>query len=336
MDNNVKHINYAVASGTNNYIVSITGIESFVEGLSIKVKFTNGNTAASTLNVNGLGAKDLVKSNGSALANGNIKAGQILHLVYTGINFQLLGEGGEYGNAVAADVLSGKTIGTEDGVVSGTMPNRGAVNQNLAANGSYTIPEGYHNGSGKVTQSLTTKSAETITPGTSNKTIAANQYLTGVQTILGDADLIAANIKQGVNIFGVTGTLNLASLGGTKFASGTVNLSSEPLSFRTYDGNNLPSFYHIQVSGLSFKPRMIVAVYVSGAAKHQAIYNNMTGQDGVSTSVHHNNSSQPQNNYLKANDNSGYVTSTSFRLPIVSTSNISSPNSGVVRWYAYE
>ncbi|KYG90022.1 hypothetical protein A0U40_09875 [[Bacillus] sp. KCTC 13219] len=35
LDNNVKHINYAVASGTNNYIVSITGIESFVEGWTI-------------------------------------------------------------------------------------------------------------------------------------------------------------------------------------------------------------------------------------------------------------------------------------------------------------
>lgn len=53
---------------------------------------------------------------------------------------------------------------------------------------------------------VTTKGAATITPGTTSQTIAANQYLTGAQTIAGDADLIAGNIKSGVQIFNVTGT----------------------------------------------------------------------------------------------------------------------------------
>ena len=52
----------------------------------------------------------------------------------------------------------------------------------------------------------TKKAAATITPSTSNQTIAAGTYLTGAQTISGDADLTAGNIKHGVNIFGVTGT----------------------------------------------------------------------------------------------------------------------------------
>ena len=50
------------------------------------------------------------------------------------------------------------------------------------------------------------KAAETITPGTENHTIAANQYLTGAQTIKGDGNLSAGNIKKGVSIFGVAGT----------------------------------------------------------------------------------------------------------------------------------
>lgn len=50
------------------------------------------------------------------------------------------------------------------------------------------------------------KAAETITPGTANQTIAANQYLTGAQTIKGDGNLSAGNIKKGVSIFGVAGT----------------------------------------------------------------------------------------------------------------------------------
>lgn len=57
----------------------------------------------------------------------------------------------------------------------------------------------------KITGSLLEKSAQTYTPGTADQTIAANRILTGVQTIQGDADLVASNIKNGVNIFGVTG-----------------------------------------------------------------------------------------------------------------------------------
>jgi hypothetical protein len=112
------------------------------------------------------------------------------------------------GNAVEADVLSGKTFSNDSGTGKvGTMPNRGAVNQSLGINGSFTIPQGYHNGAGQVTQSIATKGAATITPGTVNQVIAANQYLTGAQTIAGSANLLASNIKDGVNIFGVVGTL---------------------------------------------------------------------------------------------------------------------------------
>ena len=57
-----------------------------------------------------------------------------------------------------------------------------------------------------LTASVTTKAAATITPGTTNQTIASGTYLTGTQTISGDADLVAGNIKSGVQIFGVTGS----------------------------------------------------------------------------------------------------------------------------------
>lgn len=90
----------------------------------------------------------------------------------------------------------------------GSMPNKGAVNYSLPINGSYTIPAGFHNGSGKVSQNIPTKGAQTYTPGTTNQTIAANQYLTGPQTIKGDPNLKAENIKKGVSIMGITGTYN--------------------------------------------------------------------------------------------------------------------------------
>lgn len=48
--------------------------------------------------------------------------------------------------------------------VTGTMANRGAVSQALNAGGSYTIPAGYHNGSGNITaNSLASQTSATAT-----------------------------------------------------------------------------------------------------------------------------------------------------------------------------
>jgi hypothetical protein len=66
---------------------------------------------------------------------------------------------------------------------------------------------GYVNGS-KITGNIPSKGAATYTPGTASQTISAGQYLSGAQTISGDADLVAGNIKSGVNIFGVTGSFS--------------------------------------------------------------------------------------------------------------------------------
>ena len=61
-------------------------------------------------------------------------------------------------------------------------------------------------GTTTATEQLTTQAAQTITPTTSDQTIAAGKYLTGAQTIEGDANLVAGNIKSGVSIFGVEGS----------------------------------------------------------------------------------------------------------------------------------
>ena len=84
--------------------------------------------------------------------------------------------------AAAGDVLANKTIVDAAGnSVAGTMPNNGAVTKTLDTakdNQSYTIPKGYHNGSGTVSISLETKtatpteSAQTISP-TSGKVLSS-------------------------------------------------------------------------------------------------------------------------------------------------------------------
>ena len=63
-----------------------------------------------------------------------------------------------------------------------------------------------------VTGNIQSKAAATYTPGTSDQTIQAGQYLAGAQTISGDANLVSSNILKNVTIFGVTGNLALPTI----------------------------------------------------------------------------------------------------------------------------
>lgn len=97
-------------------------------------------------------------------------------------------------NSVNKVVYDGRTLIdlTSDTVVAG------ALRQNYTA----------HDKSGaQISGSIPDQDAQTITPGTADKTIPSGRYLAGVQTIKGDKNLTPANIKKGVSIFGVTGTM---------------------------------------------------------------------------------------------------------------------------------
>ena len=170
------HIPYAVATGSANiYAVTISPAPaSYVEGLALASKINVDNTEASTINVNGLGAKSIKKPNGNDVSASNLKTGSIYSLRYNGVNFILQGSDSA-GNAISAEVLSGKTFSNDSGDQTGTMPNRGTVN---------------------------------ITPSTTNQAITSG-YHSGSGVVYGDTDLIAGNIKKAVNIFGVVGTLEL-------------------------------------------------------------------------------------------------------------------------------
>ena len=103
--------------------------------------------------------------------------------------------------AVASDVSAGVTFYGADGKRTGTMPD---VTASESGN-IVTIPAGRIRTEQKVIVG-TAKGAQTYTPRTSDQTIAAGAYLTGKQTIKGDANLTAANIRTGVSIFNVEGT----------------------------------------------------------------------------------------------------------------------------------
>lgn len=98
----------------------------------------------------------------------------------------------------AAKLLQGQTVLG----IAGTATGDGTA----AASDIRTGKTAYVDGK-KITGSLATQGGSTTTPGTANKTIvAATKIVTGNIIVAGDADLVAANIKKGVTIFGVTGT----------------------------------------------------------------------------------------------------------------------------------
>ena len=81
-----------------------------------------------------------------------------------------------------------------------------AINTNTGVVTAGVSTAGYLGTGATKTLQLNTKSAATIIPSTTDQIIAAGQYLTGIQTIKGDANLVAANIASGVSIFGIAGT----------------------------------------------------------------------------------------------------------------------------------
>ena len=83
-------------------------------------------------------------------------------------------------NAAASEILSGKTAHARGALLTGTMANRGAVTGVISTKAQeYTIPQGFHDGSGKVSISATEQ-----------------------------AKIIAENIREGITILGVEGSMS--------------------------------------------------------------------------------------------------------------------------------
>ena len=108
------------------------------------------------------------------------------------------------GTATPASSITGSSAtvstGTNTLTLSKTVSNTPQVSAGYISSGTAG------NSNVSLTASVTTKGATTFTPTTTNQTISSGTYLTGTQTISGDANLVAGNIKSDTTIFGVTGT----------------------------------------------------------------------------------------------------------------------------------
>ena len=111
-------INYAEASGTNTYVVTLgNAINAYAAGMMVSFKAVNGNTGASTINVNGLGAKNIKKNVIDEIVSGDIQTGQIVSVLYDGTNFQIIsGSGSDGGNRLP--VYSRTTLGVDSASVT--------------------------------------------------------------------------------------------------------------------------------------------------------------------------------------------------------------------------
>lgn len=129
--------NYAVDTGTaNNYLIAITGqTTTYVAGIAFQFRAANTNTGASTLNVNTQGAISIVRTDGTALAAGDIIANGIVSVMYDGTNFQLLNDAGG-----KAETFSNVTItGTATIATANVTTFNPAITNAQLANSSVTI-----------------------------------------------------------------------------------------------------------------------------------------------------------------------------------------------------
>jgi hypothetical protein len=120
-----------VSGGSANaYTLAFPGVFSYSNGISITFKSNFANTAAATINVNGLGTKDIRKEASASLAANDIKSGQVVTLVYDGTNFQMTsasgnasgGGGGSQTLSISNDTLSisgGNSVVLPGGASSG-------------------------------------------------------------------------------------------------------------------------------------------------------------------------------------------------------------------------
>ena len=144
-----------------------------------------------------------------------------------------LASGSQDANATASQVLSGYSAYVKGTKVNGSVPSLGA---------------------------------QTITPGTTAKTIPAGRYLSGLQTIAGDGNLAAGNIKKGVSIFGVTGSYE----GEGKVLEGTVNITEESTAPQTL----------MNISNVPFTPKYVI-LYVNKLTETNLTYGLI--QEGAKT-----------------------------------------------------
>lgn len=164
----------------------------------------------------------------------------------------------------ATTITSNPTIGinSNTGIITASNSGTQSVTPTVSAGYISSGTAGTITVNGSHTMQLTTKAATTYTPTTSNQTIAKGTYLTGIQTISGDANLVASNIKSGTSIFGVTGSY---TGGASNIVQGT---------FTTPSTTGAASSFTIPYTGSGYP--IALTIYIDGGPYNKTSSGNTT------------------------------------------------------------
>ena len=215
---------YGIQKSTLDQITATAGnVQSGVKFLD-----KNGNIQTGTLSLSGNAGTGDVKSGKTFYSNSWTKHTGTLALS---------------GNASTSQVLSGRTFYSNSWTKqTGTMVNRGAVSKSINPGSSYTIPAGYHNGSGKVT-------ANTVNP---NMKLVNRTVSWGSGVIFSGDDTSASKACQ----FGLQ-----------YYANSTYNVHIE---FRIYRNNSrIDTIYINREGGLMYDPRGYIAKWYAGSGTYK-------------------------------------------------------------------
>lgn len=139
--------NYAADTGSANaYSVAVDAlVVSYAAGLTLLVKAANANTGASTINVNSLGIRQIVRANGTALQSGDIVAGQIFQISYDLANtrFQLSATGAAASATAAASSASAAASSASAAATSASDAGLSELNSARSANDSIALYDNF-------------------------------------------------------------------------------------------------------------------------------------------------------------------------------------------------
>jgi hypothetical protein len=197
----------ASVAGTNTITGTMTpDLTSYSTGMMVIFTPANNSTGAATINIDSLGAKSIVKGDGTALENGDLQASAIHFMLYDGTNFVLL-------NPLSFNLVNGTLSGTL--AVTGALTLNGALTtDNTTADevGFKGLPQ--NSQGGNYTLVLTDAGKSIYSTGASATiTIPANS---SVAYPIGTSIVIAADGTAGSRTIQITSdSLFLAGVGTT-------------------------------------------------------------------------------------------------------------------------
>lgn len=135
--------------------------------------------------------------------------------------------------ATSSQILSGKTAYVNGSKVVGSMTNRGTVSATIASGDSYTIPEGYHNGSGKVAGKLGSFKASTRSASVSGLTVGS-KYLVSVCDLRGGSGATVISFRSGGTVISRSALVQTSQNADTAhLQSFVIKATSTTLAFNT-------------------------------------------------------------------------------------------------------